>query len=867
MNYGYWRIADAAGSFNTQYSTGTVLNGTWTLSVSWSSLASTRKYISSQLVFGDAFQFEDITSTKPNKSCATKKCVQTGTIYLATNNGYPTGQGLSGFYTVGGCKWNGDDNAAAWFSFKASSSTVELSLSGMSKRLQSVVVKPNISSPCTFTSFSLVTGGCPSTMINSSDNPVQYFKQSYTAGNGLSQNHGYTLTGLTPGDEYILVLDGEGSVVSNFYLEIKSGADNGCCPNVTMSNAVNGSCSNTNGDITVTPSGGSSYTYDFGSGFGASNSKTGIAPGTYSYTVKESSGCTYPGSYTIPTKTTPAAPTVSNQSFCLSGTVFSLTPAGLSWYANASGGSPLAGGTALANNTNYYATQTSGGCESGRSSMKVTLDAKSTKPTSIAANPNTNVCHGVPVVLTAAGAILAGTSQYVWGTSSGGSQLGTTAANTTTQTPSATTTYYVGVTANGTCPADYLTTGVTVTLPSKGDRIAGNNEAATCYLSGSNPIHFYHSSGRYIGAINPKGNTGTVTMTSYINTWGSAAGVNDGTIYAGCTTTGNELYRTAYMKRGFTVQKSGAISGGNTMNIYFPFTQSEYSDLATRSTSGTAGLGNSAGNPNDNVTGLGTIVATKYDGTNENSNAADNCTGGTSTVLTQTGSGLLSAPYSLSPAVINNSSGTTETINYVSFNVTSFSEFHFHGINNNSPLPITLTRFSGNCDKNGVNLTWTTATETNVNHFEVERSRDGKSWELIANVQAIGNSSVANSYSYVDKNGFDMLYYRLRSVDNDGTSETFNPISVSCNDINDSWSLYPIPANDAVTITINSSKNIEDVILVIDMNGRLVQQQAISLQKGINALNLTISQLAKGSYVVKLKNNAELAPIRLMKID
>ena len=43
-------------------------------------------------------------------------------------------------------------------------------------------------------------------------------------------NHAYTLTGLTIGQEYILILDGEAAVASDFYIEIISGADGGCTP-------------------------------------------------------------------------------------------------------------------------------------------------------------------------------------------------------------------------------------------------------------------------------------------------------------------------------------------------------------------------------------------------------------------------------------------------------------------------------------------------------------------------------------------------------------------------------------------------------------------------------------------------------------
>lgn len=721
-----------------------------------------------------------------------------------------------------------------------------MSFSGLTTQQQSVVVKASATNDCLATFSSVPSGGCMSEMIGSSSD-TKYYNSGYNPGNGLRWNHGYTLTGLTVGQMYIFVIEGSENANSDFLIEIKSGADNGCCPNVTSSTSTNGSCASTsNGSVTVTPSGGTAYQYDFGSGFGASNSKSSIAPGTYSYTVKETtSGCTYPGSYTIATNPTPATPSANNQSFCTSGTVSNLTPAGLTWYANSSGGSALPGSTALANNTKYYATQTSGGCESARKEITVTLDVKPTKPTSITANPNTNICHGTPITLTASGGVLQGSSQYVWGTTSGGSQLGTSSANTLSQTPSATTTYYVGVSANGACAADYLNTGVTVTLPTKGNTMANNGDAQTCYVSGNSPIHFYHSSGRYIGSINPNGRTGTLTMTTYVNASSAAGSMN-------ACNSANPIYATAYMGRRYTIKPTGAISGSGDLSITFPFTTTEASNLYGASTSNA--------NTNDNVTALNGIYATKFSGTAggyEEGDPTNNCNNGTSIVLTQTGSNNLSS-LGLNPTI-------TGTNYYASFGVSSFSEFFFHGRNNLSPLPIELVSFSGNCEKQLLN--WKTATEKNVDYFEILQSRDGSNWTSIGKVDAVGNSSSSNEYNFPLNHTSDLVYYKLRSVDSDGQTEEFNPISMKCENTNDSWSLYPNPTNSSTNIIFNSSTNTEVDIQVVDVNGKIVSAEKISLSNGTTSYVLNLHSYASGSYVIRCLNNINFKPIKLVKLD
>jgi hypothetical protein len=74
----------------------------------------------------------------------------------------------------------------------------------------------------------------------------------------------------------------------------------------------------------------------------------------------------------------PAAPLPGNQTLCAGATIADLDAAEeagatVKWYANATGGSPLAGTTALVNGTTYHVSQTVGDCESARTSVVVTL--------------------------------------------------------------------------------------------------------------------------------------------------------------------------------------------------------------------------------------------------------------------------------------------------------------------------------------------------------------------------------------------------------------------------------------------------------------------------------------------------------------
>jgi large repetitive protein len=86
---------------------------------------------------------------------------------------------------------------------------------------------------------------------------------------------------------------------------------------------------------------------------------------------------------------TPSEPTGSStQAFCSvsNPTVANLAISGtdIRWYNEAIGGSPIAGTTTLNDATNYYATQTSSGCESARFSVAVTVTTTPLAPSGYA---------------------------------------------------------------------------------------------------------------------------------------------------------------------------------------------------------------------------------------------------------------------------------------------------------------------------------------------------------------------------------------------------------------------------------------------------------------------------------------------------
>ena len=178
---------------------------------------------------------------------------------------------------------------------------------------------------------------------------------------------------------------------------------------------------------------------------------TALATGTY-YVSQTLGGCeSARKSVAVTVTPTPLAPLANAQSFCNGATVAQLTATGtnLVWYADETGGTPLAGATVLANGT-YYVSQSVGSCESARTSVSVTVN---TPPEAPDAEAQTFCGPATVAQLTAEGSNL---KWYLF--ASGGTALLNTAALTSGI-------YYVSQ-SNGTCESTRTPFTVTInTIP------------------------------------------------------------------------------------------------------------------------------------------------------------------------------------------------------------------------------------------------------------------------------------------------------------------------------------------------------------------------------------------------------------------
>jgi len=197
-----------------------------------------------------------------------------------------------------------------------------------------------------------------------------------------------------------------------------------------------------------------------------------------------------------------------------------------------------------------------------------------------------------------------------------------------------------------------------------------------------------------------------------------------------------------------------------------------------------------------------------------------------------------------------------------------FSWFNI-GSSNNQALPVELLSFTGNCSKGKTDITWETASEHNSLNYELEKSRDGQVWSLVATIAAAGNSTQLLQYHFEDGEALEGdNYYRLIQNDIDGASEIYDIINVSCSNSGNHYiSAYPNPSSGDFQIVINNNEFLGASILkVMDTKGSVIHQRTIDVKAGQNVIKIQDLDLSSGIYYLSLSNGDKLIEVIKLSI-
>jgi len=173
-------------------------------------------------------------------------------------------------------------------------------------------------------------------------------------------------------------------------------------------------------------------------------------------------------------------------------------------------------------------------------------------------------------------------------------------------------------------------------------------------------------------------------------------------------------------------------------------------------------------------------------------------------------------------------------------------------------LPVNLSKFEGKVsDECTININWQTESEENAAYFEVQWSEDGTTFRTIHLEEAKGGSFLRN-YAFHDRHSksFSSNYYRLKSVDFDGSFEYSDIIRLksNCTNINDLKAFpNPIYKEDKILNIDFVSENEMVQLQIFDTWGRTIDLLTINNEFNSRvAVALDISKYTSGTYLIKV---------------
>ncbi len=186
-------------------------------------------------------------------------------------------------------------------------------------------------------------------------------------------------------------------------------------------------------------------------------------------------------------------------------------------------------------------------------------------------------------------------------------------------------------------------------------------------------------------------------------------------------------------------------------------------------------------------------------------------------------------------------------------------------------LPIELAEFNVNEVECKNILEWTTLTEINTSHFEIQFSNEGDDFFTVGTVKASGNTAELRYYSFTHDARYNSSYYRLKSVDVDGSSDFSKILSITSNCKNSDYefSVYPSPVQDELTLSFGIYLGKQMKIQLTDIIGRVVYEKNIQLNDDeIMEHIIDTAQLAAGTYIVNIEIDKQInATKRFIKLE
>lgn len=184
-------------------------------------------------------------------------------------------------------------------------------------------------------------------------------------------------------------------------------------------------------------------------------------------------------------------------------------------------------------------------------------------------------------------------------------------------------------------------------------------------------------------------------------------------------------------------------------------------------------------------------------------------------------------------------------------------------------LNIKLQSFSGrlNAEKKAV-LQWTTLNDDELVYFDIEKSTDGNTFKVIGVMNNDDDyADGMEQYQFTDPIAITgKAWYRIKIRNNNGKIIHSRTIQLSVNTEEYALSSFTNPFDNELNLEINSPRNSNAEIVLMDLTGSVVRIKNYMLAAGANPIVIEkLGSLTSGMYYLRIKANNTMLYRKLVK--
>ncbi len=181
-------------------------------------------------------------------------------------------------------------------------------------------------------------------------------------------------------------------------------------------------------------------------------------------------------------------------------------------------------------------------------------------------------------------------------------------------------------------------------------------------------------------------------------------------------------------------------------------------------------------------------------------------------------------------------------------------------------LPVTLIDFTGRQQGGSIVLEWSTATEYNSSHFELQKSVNGLEFKKITVIPAAGSSTERRDYRFTDRDiKSEKNYYRLRSVDLTNESELSDIVYIKIPGQEQKLYVMGNPFRDQINLRLFKAPETETVLRLIGLSGQTIRQKQFGKGTQLLEWKFEPGKLSSGVYYLQVITDGKTFTQKLVR--